>query len=63
MVDVLWGVAGLVVGSAGLIAGAAALVDSPDVERLKKPELEIRPVIWQPSGPLPNDLRIGAGHQ
>jgi hypothetical protein len=52
MVDVL-GVAGLVVGSAGLIAGAAALIELPYVERLKKPELEIRPVIWQPSGPLP----------
>ena len=62
MVDVL-GLAGLVVGSAGLIAGAAALVELPYVERLKKPELEIRPVIWQPADRSLDDLRIGAGHQ
>jgi hypothetical protein len=52
MVDIL-SVTGLVVGSVGLVVGAAALIELPYVERLKKPELEIRPVIWQPSGPLP----------
>jgi len=45
MVDVL--------SIAGLVVGSVALLESPYIERLKKPRLEIKPVTWQPSGPLP----------
>lgn len=51
MVDVL-SIAGLVVGSVGLVVGSVALLEAPYLEKLKKPELEIEPVPWQPRGPL-----------
>jgi hypothetical protein len=41
-------------GVAGLVVGSMALLEAPYMVRLQRPKLEIEPVTWQPTGPLPS---------